>query len=327
MKISLIIPVYNVEKYLKKCLESCLNQDISKDDYEIIIINDGSPDNCNFIISDYINKHNNIRVLNQKNSGLSIARNNGLKIAKGDYIWFIDSDDWIEDNILNNLLAYLDDADILQLNYRLVFENNDISSKEIRIDKNRLEVYNGLEILQSEYLPSPVQFTIFKREFLLNNELFFTPKIYHEDSEFKPKATFYAKKIKFFRPIVYNYLQRETGSIMSNFSLKNALDYLFVINNLLVFKRNNINILNKSKGYKLFIIALINRIIKGSFNLKFNDKKILINSLQINKQIFNEFLGIISVLNLSKFIFFNLNIRLSLNLFGFLSKISKNFFK
>ena len=99
-KISLIIPVYNVEKYLENCINSCLKQDISINDYEIIIVNDGSPDDCWNIIQRYANQHSNIKTINKENGGLSSARNAGINVAEGELIWFIDSDDSIKENCL-----------------------------------------------------------------------------------------------------------------------------------------------------------------------------------------------------------------------------------
>ena len=125
MTLSIIIPVYKVEKYLRKCLDSCLHQNISKEDYEIICVNDGSPDNSAQILDEYAAKHPNIRVVTQTNQGLSMARNNGLAVAQGDYVWFIDSDDWIEENCLAGICSALkSNPDLLQLNHQLTFEDN-----------------------------------------------------------------------------------------------------------------------------------------------------------------------------------------------------------
>lgn len=101
MNLSIIIPIYNVEKYLSDCLNSVINQKKSDLTYEIIIVNDGTPDNSLKIAEDYAKSHNNITIISQENQGLGGARNTGLKAASGDYVWFIDSDDWIN---LNSLL-------------------------------------------------------------------------------------------------------------------------------------------------------------------------------------------------------------------------------
>ena len=94
--LSIIIPVYNVEKYIHRCLTSCCKQsDASLDEYEIIIINDGTPDNSMDVVYNIAKKYSNIVIFNQKNKGLSAARNQGLEIAKGEYVQFLDSDDWL----------------------------------------------------------------------------------------------------------------------------------------------------------------------------------------------------------------------------------------
>ena len=103
-RLSIIVPVYNVEKYVRTCVESIFRQGLSDDEFEVIIINDGTPDRSIEIISDIIAAHNNIRVINQQNQGVSITRNNGIKNANGEYIVFIDSDDLIFDNCLPLLL-------------------------------------------------------------------------------------------------------------------------------------------------------------------------------------------------------------------------------
>lgn len=90
-KLSIIIPMYNVDQYIGKCLDSCLKQDISKDEYEIIVVDDESPDNSSSIVEEYMKNNMNIRLIYRKNGGLSAARNTGLKEAKGEYIWFVAS--------------------------------------------------------------------------------------------------------------------------------------------------------------------------------------------------------------------------------------------
>lgn len=103
MFLSIIIPVYNADKYLAECLDSCLHQDIPYDDYEIICVNDGSEDGCLAILDDYSSRYPNICVIHKENAGVSEARNDGLAIARGDYVWFVDADDFIEENILGLL--------------------------------------------------------------------------------------------------------------------------------------------------------------------------------------------------------------------------------
>ena len=123
MKLSLIIPVYNVEQYVGRCLQSCLKQPyVMADDFELVIVNDGTKDNSMAIVEEMTRDCANVTIINQDNQGLSMARNTGLKAAKGEYVWFIDSDDWIEDGCLHEILARLHETktDLLQLQYRNV---------------------------------------------------------------------------------------------------------------------------------------------------------------------------------------------------------------
>ena len=118
-KISIIIPIYNVEKYIRSCLESLFQQDLDESDFEVILINDGSKDNSMERISDIIKAHQNIITINQKNKGLSIARNIGLKKASGEYILFVDSDDLLISHRLKRLVqeAITSKADMIIADY------------------------------------------------------------------------------------------------------------------------------------------------------------------------------------------------------------------
>ena len=122
MKLSIIVPVYNVADYLAKCLDSLLAQDLPQNEYEIIVVNDGSTDNSVDIAQQYADKYANITLINQANQGLSGARNTGIKQAKGDYIQFVDSDDYLEDNVLGGLMKQVenDDLDVLRFKYQNV---------------------------------------------------------------------------------------------------------------------------------------------------------------------------------------------------------------
>ena len=104
MKLSIIVPMYNVELYIEKCLLSCLNQDLPASDYEIIVVNDGSPDSSLAIAERIASLYDNLTIVSQKNAGLSAARNKALSLAKGKYVWFVDSDDRIQENCLRYIL-------------------------------------------------------------------------------------------------------------------------------------------------------------------------------------------------------------------------------
>ena len=115
MFLSIVVPIFNAELYLEECLHSLFAQDLPASDYEVICVNDGSTDKSGEILSSFSEKHPNLRVITQKNSGVATARNTGLSAAQGDYIWFVDADDLIQTNILKKLCGILDAADCDQL--------------------------------------------------------------------------------------------------------------------------------------------------------------------------------------------------------------------
>lgn len=200
--ISIVIPVYNVEKYLSDCLDSCVKQNLGYNQYEIIIINDGSPDNSLGIAKEYEKKYSHIHVFSQDNSGLSVTRNNGLKLAKGKYVWFVDSDDRIRENCLKEIVDKCeeDNLDLLAICGARVIDG----IEDRRFSYTDLSITSGIEVLnKKETIPFPVQFSVFRRQFLLENRLNFYPGIFHEDAEFSPRAYFYAKRVGFINDILY----------------------------------------------------------------------------------------------------------------------------
>ena len=285
MDLSIVIPIFNVEKYVEKCLLSCMKQDISYEGYEIIVVNDGSPDNSLAIIERIAKEYSNIRIINQENQGLSGARNTGMKYAKGEYIWFVDSDDYIEENCLGRIVSRLkDDLDILQLQYRHVYEDNTPAKNKKFCDIDGIK--SGLEVTEKGGLPAPAQFSIFRSKFLIENQLEFVRGIYHEDSEFKPRATYLAKKIASDTEISYNYLQRLSGSITSNFKLKNGFDMIKVNRSLLEFmKQYNLSAKYRKCLYRKIGLNM-NTLLYGIRQLKGNDKKEMIRQLELNSNLF-----------------------------------------
>ena len=219
--------MYNVELYIDKCLTSCIKQDIQSTDYEIIVINDGSLDNSLQIAENIASKTNNIQIFSQPNSGLSIARNKGLSLARGQYVWFVDSDDWITENCLKDIVKNLEDnkPDLLQLQYRECFDN-------IKLDREYycklVGIVSGKQQILNGGVPIPAPFAIYRRDFLTDNNLRFYPGIFHEDCEFKPKVLYLAKRCCSHDKVVYNYYQRTSGSITTVANPKRAFDYLKV---------------------------------------------------------------------------------------------------
>lgn len=179
MFLSFIVPVYNVEKYLPECLDSLLDQDISHEEYEIICVNDGSTDRSLAVLREYEEKYANIRVINQRNSGVSSARNAGIEAARGDYIWMVDSDDLIAHNILKGFqeMAKTGSSDILEFGAYSFSEELTETEKAAYLEGTlpAISFANHVYITRSLY----------RREFLNRNSMRFDIEVsYSEDSLF-----------------------------------------------------------------------------------------------------------------------------------------------
>ena len=216
MKLSIIVPIYKVEQYLRKCIDSLLNQDLPREEYEIILVDDGSPDNCPAICEEYARAHDNVRVVHRENGGLSAARNSGIEEAQGQYVQFVDSDDYLEPNVLKTLVDKMDadQLDVLRFNYQNVneryevFEPNKISKPFVDY---RDEACDGLTFLNER-----LGYGCYAWQFILRRELLencaFKEGIYFEDMEWTPRLLLKASKVTSTDLMVYNYLMRE-GSI------------------------------------------------------------------------------------------------------------------
>ena len=142
IKLSIIVPIYGVEQYLRKCVDSLLAQDLPASDYEIILVDDESPDSCPQICDEYAAAHENIRVIHRENGGLSAARNSGMEIAQGEYLMFVDSDDYIEPNVLFGLMAQVERDNLDVLRYRLQYVRVRSERMSELVDEREYEVYN-----------------------------------------------------------------------------------------------------------------------------------------------------------------------------------------
>jgi len=222
IKLSLVIPVYNVEKYLKQCLDSIIDQDIDKSLYEIIIINDGTNDRSMEIVGLFDQEHSNIKVYQQKNQGLSVVRNNGIAYSQGEYIWFIDSDDWIEKNCLKEVIQGLNGIDLMALGYIRKFE--DAPEYSEIFSYSDFSIHTGKDLFLKGF-KNGSQFYIYRREFLINKNLKFFPGIYSQDTDFTPKAVLNASSVKIFEKPIYYFLKHK-GSVTMTYKPKRSYDYL-----------------------------------------------------------------------------------------------------
>lgn len=208
-KISVIIPVYNGEEYIGDTLDSVISQDF--DDYEIIVIDDGSTDNSSKIIMEKLdNTDVPSKLIYQENMGVSVARNGGISIAKGDYLVFVDGDDYIKPNHLSTL--YNPDYDFSLIQY--VEKDGDKLSEPFTIDKDELTVHEFMEMELKMQMPFKFFQLIYKRSIIKNNRIFFEPfVVYGEDTEFAHKVLSRGDKIHISNEVTYYYNQHEDSAI------------------------------------------------------------------------------------------------------------------
>ncbi|MBO7293112.1 MAG: glycosyltransferase, partial [Clostridia bacterium] len=191
IKLSIIVPVYNVEKYLGQCLDSLLNQDIDKNEYEIICIDDGSRDASGAILDDYAERYSNIVVVHKENAGVSAARNDALDMARGEYIHFIDSDDYFYPRVYGQLIDLLirEDADVLLFDHEKVAADCFYNESDFTEEKEISEatVYSEVEF------SSMVWRNIIKRSLIETHSIRFAKGIsYGEDTLFEDFVSCYA---------------------------------------------------------------------------------------------------------------------------------------
>lgn len=277
MLISIVIPVYNAAEYLNRCLTSILEQ--SYTDLELILIDDCSTDSSYQIIKNFRKKDSRIKVFrNTENSLVGVSRNIGIIKASGDFIWFVDADDWLDSNSIFELVSTLKQEPELEMilfgyiehyfcgdNGRNVQLPNVISSKEDPF------IYSLL--LRKGFRSMPFIY-IFSRKFLLINNLKFPEKVYFEDILFTSKAIFYAKKIKILPKALYTYNKKNQNSVTKSFSKKKVLDLLKIYDLLKEFLERE-NVLEKYKVQLVirFLVFGLSRCFKMYFVLPVSERK------------------------------------------------------
>lgn len=229
MKLSIIVPIYNVAPYLRKCVDSLLAQDIT--DYEIILVDDGSTDDSGAIADEIVREvmgdESNcqspianlptLSVIHQENAGLSAARNAGIAKAQGEYIWFVDSDDYVEPNVLGELMEQIerDNLDVLRFRYQNEKESGEafVPHDGMKVDYND---YSNVPIDGLTFLNERMWIQCYAWQFVLKKKIvekeLFTIGIYFEDTDWTPRMLLKAKRVASTNSIIYNYLWRD-GSI------------------------------------------------------------------------------------------------------------------
>lgn len=252
--ISVIIPVYNIENYLSRCIESILNQTYKN--WEAIFINDGSTDNSLNILEKYQKKDNRIKIINKKNEGSGAARNDGIENSNGEYIAFLDSDDWYENNFLEKLYKNLkeNNSDIAMCNPKMVYENpqknkniNTYSFENIELKKNPKQILGilGMPVVWNK---------LYKKDIIVKNNIRFPNYSFAEDVEFLYKTFLYANKISKVEEYLYNYYQRE-DSATKKVKVEAVEQVYKVLENIENFVKNKFT--NKIEIFYLYKIQFI----------------------------------------------------------------------
>lgn len=234
IKISIIIPIYNTEKYLSECIESVLTQSLYN--VEVICINDGSTDNSLSILKDYAEKDNRIVLINKENEGAGIARNVGIKEAKGNYIFFIDSDDCIAKNTLDVLfnIAEENNLDLLQMKWLKHFNTD----RAIMIENNYVEedntpILSGIDFSLNNYSSSYAGGKLWKRSFIIKNDIYFSTCRIGEDQIMTFNGFLYAKRFMIINFKNYYYRIHNSSITRHNKSKEYLDDHFDIAKNML----------------------------------------------------------------------------------------------
>ena len=317
--ISIVIPVYNVEKYLSRCIESILNQTYKN--WEAVFVNDGSIDNSLEILKDYQKKDERIKVIDKRNEGSGVARNTGIGQSGGGYLAFLDSDDWYEKNFLEKLYNNLkeNNSDVSMCNPRMTYD-------DIQKNKNiNIYYFDSIELNKNPekilgILAMPVIWNkLYKKEIIVKNNIKFPNYSFSEDVEFLYKVFLYVNKVSKVEEYLYNYYQRDNSEtkkikeesieqvykvignienyIKNNFIDKLGIFYQYKIQFIYSVSQLLLSGINNDKRLKKIINNNNNLIVK---NIKFKNiirnKKILIYYIAIRLNKILEFSKIISIL-------------------------------
>lgn len=227
-KVSIIVPVYNVESCLETCIESVMKQTYSN--LEILLVDDGSTDHSSIICDNYAGKDERIKVIHKKNGGLSDARNRGIEEAIGEFLLFVDSDDYIVEDAVEKLLAKA-----LEMQAEIVFANAwqvPVQAEKFKICHKKIQnqvmagkqfFYEGIK--EKSYMPMAC-FNLYKTEFIKKNNLYFKTGILHEDTNWMPKVLLKAEKVLFYDYCFYFYIIRENSITQQKGKEKNIQSIL-----------------------------------------------------------------------------------------------------
>ena len=238
--LSIIVPIYNVEKYICKCLDSIYSQSIDLNSFEVITVNDGTKDQSAELVKPYCSKYPNCFLINQDNGGLSVARNTGFMAAKGSYVWFVDSDDWLLEGSIDYVLSLIiqyPETDIFASSLLCHYEDTGIEEAETQLRKEWL---SGIEYFENGYPYGAAQRSIYKKDFIVKENISFAPGLLHEDALWGFQVYYCANRTLLLNRHIYAYLKRKEGSIMSSVKVKSAYDLVEIHKRLFEFMKRRV---------------------------------------------------------------------------------------
>lgn len=313
---SIIVPVYNVEKYLEKCIDSILNQDY--DHYEVILIDDGSTDGSSAICDRYANKYHHVITFHKENGGLSDARNYGMKKASGDYLIFIDSDDWIEQGCLSKFAKVISEnmPDVLLTRVTEAYEDKKIDKDEDMVDFIQSPVTRSQVLkfmLEHSHHSVQAQLKIISKAYVNENKLQFLTGRLHEDIDWTAKICCTAQTYAISDYRWYNYRMEREGAITNSIKGKNIIDVIEIAAMHYAYYQENKSqvsrmVLSKSVRSTYYSIHLIGRCSDEDKKLVADCIKKNINVLSFTSnmkhKLFYYFMKMLGVENALKFLEF-----------------------
>lgn len=325
---SIVIPVYNVEKYLDECLKSVINQTF--EDYEIIIINDGSTDNSLNICNRYAENNKKIRIFNQKNQGLAAARNNGVEKTNGEFIVFLDSDDYLANNLCLKKMAesIKNDTELLIYGFKKNTGLDPLLKKQMEVFFDLSDdTYTGEEYLKKMTRTTPYYSSVawrmaYNKKYWIENKFGFPVGRAYEDLALTWKVICRAKNIAVLREFIYVYRVDRPNSITKVFSEKQVIDHLEILKNnvvmlqdekasynlkseiMKIFATEYFNYLLELGGHNFTVTAKTNKLLKEAYELlKGNKKRLTHEVISLIIMIFGFYKGIRIIGKIRHFIY------------------------
>ena len=316
--LSIIVPIYNTEKFIVNCVESCYSDQLNTDMFEIILVNDGSSDSSLLYANNLRMKYSNIFVISQENRGLSAARNVGINNSHGKYVFFLDSDDWVDKGSIQFLLKRLsmESSDVI------LFRTADFVNNELRLRKNfeGVDLKKGIDVIINN-IDICATCCLWKKDFLDSNNLRFVEGIFHEDIEFSPRAYFYAKSINTINKLVY-CIRSNPNSITRTSNPKRSYDLCGVIVDNLYDFSQKVDIKYRPYYYRLIAIC-INIALLNMSNCEASCRDEFVQKIVKNKKAIRGMFKSISYKHKIESLVLSIFPRLTSHVYFFLQKIQK----